>query len=61
MYIAKVYTKPNKPEFYIVIKQDKEKLLVNYPTDKPYRKRSAKWIDIKEVYIEWVRLFKEDL
>ena len=57
MVVIKVYQKPDKPEFYAYVRSGKWGLLVNYPIDKPERKRSAKWIDPNIVRIDWIREF----
>ena len=57
LLVIKFYQKPNKPEFMALIRQVGNSILVNYPLDKPYRKRSAKWVDLDSVYIEWVKEF----
>lgn len=42
-----------------LIRQVGNSILVNYPLEKTYRKRSAKWIDLNDVYVEWVRGFTD--
>jgi hypothetical protein len=55
--VIKLYRKPDKPEFFAFIKTGKLGLLVEYPIDKPYQKRNARWLDLNEVYIDWVKEF----
>jgi hypothetical protein len=57
MKIIKLYRKPDKPEFYELVRTGAWGLLVNYPIDKPDRKREARWLDVGSVYIDWVREF----
>jgi hypothetical protein len=57
MKVIKLYRKPNKPEFFGFIKTGKWGLLVEYPIDKPYAKRSSRWLELHEVYIDWIREF----
>jgi hypothetical protein len=57
MKIIKLYRKPDKPEFYELVRTGTWGLLVNYPIDKPDRKREARWLDVGSVYIDWVREF----
>lgn len=57
MKVIKLYRKPDKPEFFAFIKTGKLGLLVEYPIDKPYQKRNARWLDLNEVYIDWVKEF----
>ena len=57
MRVIKLYRKPNNPEYYALIKTGVLGLLVNYPIDKPDRKRSARWLGLNEVYIDWIREF----
>ena len=59
MRVIKLYRKgkPNKPEFYKLVRSDDHALLVNYPIDKPNRKREARWFYLDEVYVDWVRTF----
>ena len=57
--VIKLYRKgkPNKPEFYILVKAEEDKFLVNYPIELTDRKRHARWFNFDEVYIDWVREF----
>ena len=57
MKVIKLYRKPDKPEFYAYIKRGVHGILVNYPIDKPDRKRSARWFALNEVYISWIKEF----
>jgi hypothetical protein len=57
MKIVKLYRKPDKPEFYILVRSGGLGFLVNYPIDKPDTKRIARWFNLDEVYIDWVREF----
>lgn len=57
MKVIKLYRKPNKPEFYKLVRSDDHALLVNYPIDVPDRKRQARWFYFDEVYIDWIRRF----
>lgn len=59
MRVIKLYRNSNKPEFFGLIKIGKWGLLVEYPIDKPYRKRSARWLELNEVYIDWIREFSD--
>ena len=57
MKIVKLYRKPDKPEYYKLVRSDAHALLVNYPIDKPNHKREARWFYADEVYVDWVRTF----
>ena len=57
MKVMKVFSKPDKPEFYEYVRRGELGVLVNYPIDKPYGKRMAKWIDPNIVRIEWIKEF----
>lgn len=59
MRVIKLYRKPNQPEFFIYVKRVANEILLVYPLDKPDRKRSARWLRLNEVYIDWVREFKK--
>jgi hypothetical protein len=61
MKIVKLYRKPDKPEFYEFIKVGALGMLVEYPLDVPYRKRSARWFSTDEVYVEWIREFRQSV
>jgi hypothetical protein len=60
MKIIKLYRKPDKPEFYALVRTGEQGLLVNYPIEVPDRKRSARWFDVNEVYIDWIREISND-
>jgi hypothetical protein len=57
MKVIKLYRKPDKPEFYKLVRSDNHALLVNYPIDVPNSKRMARWLYADEVYVDWVRTF----
>jgi len=57
MLVIKLYRKPNKPEFYSLVRWNGGRLLVNYPIEVPDRKRHARWFEFNEVYIDWIREF----
>ena len=57
MLVIKLYRKPNKPEFYSLVRWNGGRLLVNYPIELPDRKRHARWFEFNEVYIDWIREF----
>jgi len=57
MRIVKLYRKADKPEFYVLVRCKGDEMLLNYPIDKPDRKREAKWLNCKDVYIDWIREF----
>jgi len=60
MLVIKLYRKPDKPEFYSLIRWNGGRLLVNYPIEVPDRKRSARWFEYNEVYIDWIREISND-
>lgn len=60
MKIIKLYRKPNKPEYFILNKCVGFDMLLNYPVEVPNRKRHARWIDSRTVYIEWIREFSNE-
>jgi hypothetical protein len=55
MKIVKLYRKSDNPEFFILVRTKGNEMLLNYPLDKPDRKREARWLNMNEVYIDWVR------
>ena len=58
MLVIKLYRKPDKPEFFRLVKFDSSMgLLVNYPIDVVDRKRMARWFNPDEVYIDWIKEF----
>ena len=57
MKVIKLYRKPNNPEFYVYVRTGEFGILVNYPLDKPDRKRNARWFGLNEVYIDWIKEF----
>jgi len=57
MRVIKLYRKPDKPEFYVLVRRGERGLLVNYPIDKPDRKRMARWFSLNEVYVDWIKEF----
>ena len=57
MKVIKLYRKPDKPEFYKLVRSDDHALLVNYPIAYPNRKRQARWFYFDEVYIDWIKEF----
>jgi len=59
MRVVKLYRKPDKPEFFALVKTGKWGILVEAPIDKPYHKRMGKWFGLNEVYIDWIREIKE--
>ena len=60
MKVIKLYRKPDKPEFYKLVRSDAHALLVNYPIDVGNSKRQARWFYADEVYVDWVRTFIGD-
>jgi hypothetical protein len=57
MKVIKLYRKPDKPEFYKLVRSDAHSLLVHYPIDVCNRKRQSRWFYFDEVYVDWVRTF----
>jgi hypothetical protein len=55
--VIKLYRKPDKPEFYKLVRSDDHALLVNYPIDVCNSKRHARWFYFDEVYIDWIKEF----
>ena len=55
MRVIKLYRKPNKPEFMAYISRKGDEILVNYPIGIRYGKRNAMWLNLNEVYIDWIR------
>jgi hypothetical protein len=58
MQVVKLYNKPDKPEFVKYVRMGEWGMLVNYPIDKPNWKREAKWIDLNNTHIEWIKTFE---
>ena len=60
MLIIKLYHKPDKPEFYRLVRFDKDMgLLLNYPIEVPDSKRTAVWINSNNVRVEWIKEFAD--
>lgn len=59
MKVMKFYEgSPDRPKYASLVRQDeKGHLLLNEPTDKPYGKREARWVDPKDIRIVWIREF----
>lgn len=57
MRVVKLYRKPDKPEFYVFVRRVGSLILLNYPIDAPDRKRNARWLDLNEVYVDWIKEF----
>jgi len=57
MRVVKLYRKPDKPEFYVFVRRVGDFVLVNYPTLLPDNKRNARWLDLSEVYVDWIKEF----
>lgn len=56
MVVIKLYRRPDTPEFYRLVRVDKDMgLLLNYPIELPDVKRSARWVQPSEVFIDWIR------
>lgn len=61
MLIIKFYEgSPDVPKYAVLVRQSEEgALLINEPTDKPYGKRTARWLDPKQIRVIWIRNFAE--
>ncbi len=59
MKVVKLYRKPDEPEFYVLVRASGDDILVNYPTSKPYHLRNARWLNTKDIYIDWVRFYHD--
>lgn len=66
MLIIKFYRRPNRPEFAHLVQVcaiPGHSLhgfwLINHPVWKPYARREAEWIDPNDVYVDWVREFRD--
>lgn len=57
MRVVKLYRKPDKPEFFILVRRIANEILLVYPIELPERKRQARWLSLDEVYIDWIREF----
>lgn len=59
MHVIKFYEgRSTTPQYASFIRRDeKGHLLINEQIDKPYGKRTARWLDPKDVRIEWIRNF----
>jgi hypothetical protein len=57
MKVIKLYRKPDKPEFYKLVRCDNHAMLVDYPISVCNRKRQSRWFYFDEVYVDWVRTF----
>jgi hypothetical protein len=55
MLVAKVYTSPNKVEFWHLVRYKPDfGFLVNYPLWVPYHARHAKWVQLDKLLVDWV-------
>ncbi len=62
MVVIKLYRKPDTPEFFRLVRFDKDMgLLLNYPIEVPDVKRSARWVKPDEVFIDWIREVRDEL
>jgi hypothetical protein len=57
MKVIKIYQKPDKAEFYVFVRAENDEVLLNYPIEMPDTKRSAKWLKLNEIYIDWIKEF----
>ena len=57
MKVVKLYRKPDKPEFFELVRVGEWGMLLTYPIDKPDSKRSARWLALNEVYVDWIKEF----
>ena len=57
MRVIKLYRKPDKPEFFILVRRIANEILLVYPIELPERKRHARWLSLDEVYIDWIKEF----
>jgi hypothetical protein len=55
--VVKLYRKPDKPEFFVLVRSVANEILLVYPIELPERKRQARWLSLDEVYIDWIREF----
>lgn len=67
MLLIKFYLRPGSPTFGELVRTQSDPahklcglVLVNFPTSAPYRKREARWINPREIHIEWIRKFKDE-
>ena len=59
MQVIKLYQKPNKPEYMHLVKRVDKSILVNFPLHSRYGLRSAKWLDLDVIYVDWIRHFSD--
>jgi hypothetical protein len=57
MKVVKLYRKADKPEFLQYVRSNGKAICVAYPIEKDNRWREAKWLNLNEVYIDWIREF----
>ena len=57
MQIIKLYQKPNKPEYMHLVRRAGNSILVNSPWHLKYGLRTAKWLDLDAIYVDWIRQF----
>ena len=57
MKVIKLYRKPDKPEFFMYVRSNGKAICVSYPIEKENRWRESKWLNINEVYIDWIKEF----
>jgi hypothetical protein len=60
MRVIKLYRKPDKPEFFKLVRVDSNgDMLLNYPIGVPDSKRVAVWITPNNVRVEWIKEFTD--
>ena len=60
MRVVKLYRKPDKPEFFKLVRVDSNgDMLLNYPIGVPDSKRHAVWIAPNNVRVEWIKEFAD--
>ena len=60
MVVVKLYRKPDKPEFFRLVRVDAQgDMLLNYPIEVPDSKRTAVWINSNNVRVEWIKEFAD--
>lgn len=55
--VIKFYERPDKPVIAHLVRIHNKEMLINYPLDKPFGKREARWVRIEDVFVQWIADF----
>lgn len=61
MKVIKLYRKPNQPEYFKLVRVNGREMLLDYPIGLPDSKRMCRWLNLDDVYVDWVKEFQDEL